>query len=150
MLSKLPKFTPKPNKNALLAYIRETFRNWLVGTCFLIFAVSIKSPLADNLPSLIPERSHVNKTTKEVFGFAPYWVFNDKLNNLNFDVLTTFAYFGIPVRGDGTLDKEDYGYSVFWSKKATSIFREAHEKGTRVVVTLTQMDNATIQALLDD
>ena len=89
------------------------------------------------------------KTGKEVFGFAPYWTIN-KLQNVDFNVLTTFAYFGIPVKSDGELDNKDYGYEVFKSDKATALFKKAHDHGTRVVVTLTSMDNSTINALMDD
>lgn len=89
------------------------------------------------------------KSEKEVFGFAPYWNIK-KLDNVDFSVLTTFAYFGVPVLSDGSLDTEDIGYTTFESKKATELFKKAHDNGTRVVLTLTQMDNDTITAFLDD
>lgn len=105
--------------------------------------LSIISPIPSVL-SLI-ER----KNSSEVFGFAPYWKF-DNLNSVDFSVLTTFAYFGIPVNADGTLDKADQGYVTFKSEKATKIFNKAHESGTKVVLTITQMDNTTIEQLMDN
>lgn len=89
------------------------------------------------------------KNTPEVFGFAPYWKF-DSLGNVDFSVLTTFAYFGVPVNPDGTLDKADQGYITFKSDKATNIFNKAHQSGTKVVLTITQMDNGSIKQLMDD
>lgn len=89
------------------------------------------------------------KAGKEVFGFAPYWTFG-KLDNVDFDVLTTLAYFGVPVNGDGTLNKDDYGYEVFKSNKATDVFKKAHSYGTRVVLTITQMNNEDIEMFLAD
>lgn len=89
------------------------------------------------------------KESREVFGFAPYWTF-DKLDNVDFGILTTLAYFGIDVDGLGNLDKEGTGYEVFKSDRATKIFQKAHDNGTRVALTLTQMDNYDIINLLDN
>ncbi|MDP2692511.1 MAG: glycoside hydrolase family 18 protein [bacterium] len=89
------------------------------------------------------------KSEHEVFGFAPYWTFN-KLDNVDFEVLTTLAYFGIEVDSNGELDTEGRGYEVFKSDKATEIFKKAHSHGSRVVLTLTQMNNDNINALLDN
>ncbi len=90
-----------------------------------------------------------NKSSHEVFGFAPHWTI-DKLDNVNYDVLTTIAYFGVPVGSDGNIDTNDNGYTVFQSDKATSVFKKAHAHGTRVVLTLTQMDNNSILSLMDN
>jgi spore germination protein YaaH len=90
-----------------------------------------------------------NKNNKEVFGFAPYWTFH-KLDNVDFQVLTTMAYFGVDVDDQGNLDKQGPGYQTFMSDYATSIFTKAHQNGTRVVLTITQMDNNTIESFLDN
>lgn len=108
-------------------------------------ASKLVSPLIDPLHSLT--QSQVKNNGHEVFGFGPYWTIN-KLDNVDFNVLTTFSYFGVPVNYDGTLDRTDHGYTVFQSKTATDIFRKAHAHGTRVVLTLTSMDNDTIDAFL--
>lgn len=99
------------------------------------------------IPQVLELRAR--NSTHEVFGFAPYWKFGS-LQNIDFSVLTTFAYFGIPVNSDGTLDTTDQGYSTFHSDQATQIFSKAHSSGTRVVLTVTQMDNSTIENFLDN
>lgn len=99
------------------------------------------------IPQILQLRSR--DAAHEVFGFAPYWKF-DSLNNVDFSVLTTFAYFGIPVNSDGTLDTTDQGYITFHSDQATQIFSKAHSSGARVALTLTQMDNPTIESFLDN
>lgn len=99
------------------------------------------------IPQVLQLRSR--NASHEVFGFAPYWKFSS-LQNIDFSVLTTFAYFGIPVNSDGTLDTTDQGYNTFHSDQATKIFSKAHSSGTRVVLTLTQMDNSTIESFLDN
>lgn len=120
-----------------------------------IVTIFVFSPVKNNkitsaLISPVPWLQSINQTEKkhEVFGFAPYWAFN-KLDNVDFDVLTTLAYFGVPVGPDGNLDKNDYGYQVFQSNQATKLFSKAHSHGTRVVLTLTQMDNYSINSLMD-
>ncbi len=98
--------------------------------------------------SLEPIQLNQNKKY-EVFGFLPYWNL-DKTQNINFSALTTLAYFGIEVDADGNLLDNDGGFTAFNSKQATEIFREAHRNGTRVVLTLTQMDGYSILALMDN
>lgn len=116
--------------------------------CLAIFALPA-SMLINKSQSSSLQPLHQNKSDHEVFGFAPYWTF-DKLDNVNFDVLTTFAYFSITVNPDGNLDRYDQGYATFQSDKATEVFRKAHSNGTRVVLTLTQMDNYAIEQILND
>lgn len=120
----------------------------------LIFAVSyspvqsVISPLIANLKPLTP-LSESRKGNYEVFGFAPYWTFQ-KLSNVDFDTLTTLAYFGVDVDAEGNLVKDDQGYRTFISDRATELFKKAHAHNTRVVLTVTQMDNANIRSILDN
>lgn len=109
----------------------------------------IVAPLVSPLKPLQPLTKNEAKNTKEVFGFAPQWTFN-KLDNVDFNVLTTMAYFGLDVDGEGNLDRESAFYRTFKSDEATRIFKKAHASGTRVVLTITQMDNAEIRALMDN
>lgn len=106
---------------------------------------NIISPIIASLYPLQPLTE--GKKGTEVFGFAPYWTFN-KLDNVDFETLTTFAYFGIPIGEDGNLVTDGPGYKTFHSDKATAIFRKAHDNGTRVVLTITLMDNDSIKAFL--
>jgi spore germination protein len=88
------------------------------------------------------------KSGYEVFGFAPHWKINS-LDNIDFSTLTTLAYFDAPVNADGTIDRGSPGFETFKSEKATELFTKAHKNGTKVVLTLTQMDNHTIESFLD-
>lgn len=89
------------------------------------------------------------KSYHEVFGFAPYWTFN-KLDAVDFRVLTTLAYFGVDVNGNGDLVRNDTGFQTFKSDSATELFKKAHQNGTRVVLTVTQMNNYQLTSLLSD
>src|SRR5258708_1543740 len=114
----------------------------------LVFTFSLINPNKDIFSLISPIPVTRASSGNEVFGFAPYWKF-DNLDNIDFSVLTTFAYFGIPVNPDGSLDTTDQGYATFKSDKASQIFSKAHKYGTKVVLTLTQMDNASINSLMD-
>jgi len=105
----------------------------------------------NNLVSFVSPipKAFAQKKQAEVFGFAPYWTF-DNLQNVDFNTLTTMAYFGITVNADGSLLTDDQGYQTYHSDHATQVFKKAHSYGTRVVLTLTQMDNNTITALMDN
>jgi hypothetical protein len=105
---------------------------------------SIVSPLISPLRPLTDDDM---KKGHEIFGFAPWWNKN-KLSTTDFSVLTTFAYFGIPVDENGNLVEDDPGYSTFMSNDMTQIFRKAHAHGTKVVLTVTQMNNDTIDTFL--
>lgn len=134
------------NKRLSLLTVTVIFLTFILQTVFT-GNFNIISPLAKGSDELSPLQG--SKSQKEVFGFAPYWTIN-KLDNVDFNVLTTLAYFGIPVKGDGNLDTSYQGYETFKSETATELFVKAHEHGTRVVLTITQMDNREIRALMDD
>ncbi len=89
------------------------------------------------------------KSDHEVFGFAPYWNLN-KLDNIDFNVLTTLAYFGVEIDENGDMITDDPGYISFHSDKATALFKKAHSNGTRVLLTVTQMQNDPILVLMDN
>lgn len=86
---------------------------------------------------------------KEILGFAPYWTIN-KLDSVDFSTLTTLAYFDLPIQADGKIDKNAQGYITFKSEKATTVFNKAQSNGTKVVVTITQMDNEIINEFLSN
>lgn len=104
----------------------------------------LTSSFTDNLEPL-----EKGKGGYEVFGFAPHWRFS-KLDNVDFSVLTTLAYFSVEIDSDGSVITDDAGYKMFTSDAATQLFSRAHESNTRVVLTITQMDNEKIEAILDD
>lgn len=85
----------------------------------------------------------------EVFGFAPYWTIS-KMDDVDWNALTTFAYFSIPLNTDGSFDTFSYEYSVLENGKVDHLFEKAKQHGVRRVVTLTEMDAPDVRAFLDD
>lgn len=123
-------------------------------TPFLLVAlvVIISIPVITHMVSRNSLQSRIEEKVKnnhEVFGFAPHWTLG-KLDNIDFSILTTFAYFGLPLQPNGNLDTKNNGYLKFYSQEATDLFDKAHDNGTRVVVTITQMNNDEIKKFLND
>lgn len=144
------------NKNIFFKRRHQLSTILLVGFFFGIIAVAgyyVKSPsdiISPILSPLMPlEPLKGEKKGYEVFGFAPYWTIN-KLEDVDYGTLTTLAYFGMEIDGSGDIVKDDPGYTAFQGKRATEVFKKAHASGTRVVLTITQMENDSIEELLSD
>lgn len=121
------------------------FSGALVLGVFFLGLFFTKLPNFAKLMSPIP----APKSDWEVFGFAPYWKLS-KLDNIDWEVLTTFAYFSLPVLADGTVDRTSYEWQVFEGYKLKDLFGRAKSHGVRRVVTLTMMEAGSISAFLDD
>ena len=79
---------------------------------------------------------------REVFGFLPYWQVNSSSLRIQYDKISTIAYFGIGADGAGNLQKHNTdgsittGWSGWTSSAMTSIIDQAHSTRTRVVLTV--------------
>lgn len=111
-------------------------------------SMTLLSPMgANNRINKTSEFSN-NETGYEVLGFAPFWTIN-KMKNVDFDALTSLAYFGITINEDGSFDKSDQGYITYKSDKAERLFGKARSHGVKILLTLVQMDNYKIRQILD-
>jgi spore germination protein YaaH len=139
-------------KSGKQAYLAGIILDLIIIASVLLISVQpareLISPLVQSFQPLQSLPTTEEKLGHEVFGFAPHWTI-DRLDNVDFNVLTTLAYFGIDVDGNGNLDKKGKGYEVFMSPKATALFKKAHSHNTRVVLTITQMSNSPIKQLLE-
>jgi hypothetical protein len=82
----------------------------------------------------------------EVFGFAPYWTLP---SSAGFDVqgVSTLAYFSVGVNPDGTLQQSGAGWNGYESQSLASLITRAHAANDRVVLTVTDFDQASLNAL---
>jgi spore germination protein YaaH/flagellar hook assembly protein FlgD len=89
---------------------------------------------------------------RQVFGFLPYWEVNGSASRLDYDVLSTIAYFSVGVNANGTLKKRNpsgsltTGWGGWTSSSMTRVINAAHADGTRVVLTVTAFAWTTSQA----
>src|SRR3990167_11005023 len=93
----------------------------------------------------------INKTVKsrqyEIFGFAPYWSLS-KMESIDWNTLTTFAYFSLPVRADGSIDRRSFEFSVFEGSQLVELFNKAKDHQVKRVITLTQMEAPIVESFL--
>ena len=80
---------------------------------------------------------------REIFGFLPYWELTDSSTRLDYQKLSTIAYFGVGADGNGNLQQDatatarpTVGWSGWTSSKMTSVINAAHASHTRVVLTV--------------
>ena len=79
---------------------------------------------------------------REVFGFLPYWELTDPSTRLDWEKLSTVAYFGVGAAANGDLQKRNsdgsttVGWSGWTSSKMTAVMNAAHRSGARVVLTV--------------
>lgn len=120
----------------------------IIGCLIALIFVTSPSKISEIIS---PLQNNTAKASSpyEVFGFAPYWNLK-KLDNINFNTLTTLAYFDLPLLADGQYDTDSPGYRGFKTQAASDLFNKAHKFGTKVVLTITIMENDRIEAFLDD
>ncbi len=86
-----------------------------------------------------------NGLRKQVIGFLPYWLLNDvDLAELNYQLVSTIAYFSVGAQTDGNLAKgtassPTTGWSGWTSSQMTDVLNRAHTNGVKVVLTVTMM-----------
>ena len=79
---------------------------------------------------------------REVFGFLPYWELSDSSTTLDWEKISTVAYFGVGADSKGNLIKRNsdgsatVGWSGWTSSKMTSVINAAHASHARVVLTV--------------
>ncbi|HEY1445392.1 MAG TPA: glycosyl hydrolase family 18 protein [Acidimicrobiales bacterium] len=83
---------------------------------------------------------------RENFAFAPYWTLAQS-PTYNITGLSTLAYFSIDVNPNGTLDESGPGWNGFQSQDLTNLITRAHAAAERVVLTVTDFDQGSLNAL---
>ena len=83
---------------------------------------------------------------REDFAFAPYWTLA-RAPTFNITGLSTLAYFSIDVNGNGTLDESGPGWNGFESRDLANLITRAHAAGERVVLTVTDFGQGSLDAL---
>jgi len=79
---------------------------------------------------------------REVFGFLPYWEIADPSTKLDWEKLSTIAYFGVGAAANGDLQRLNadgsttVGWSGWTSSNLTDVINTAHANGARVVLTV--------------
>jgi len=96
------------------------------------FGGDAASPTAPPQVSAGPAASLLRR---EIYGFLPYWE-SVAGPTLNYDILSTVAYFGVGVTGTGDLQKTGSSWGGWTSGWLTNVINNAHARGTRVALTV--------------
>ena len=108
-------------------------------------AGALDSPIVDPAAAI---RTHLAAAVdpgglrREVFGFLPYWELTDSSTTLDWEKLSTIAYFGVGAAANGDLEianidgSTTVGWSGWTSSKMTEVIQTAHANKTRVVLTV--------------
>jgi len=91
----------------------------------------------------------IPSVSRDVLGFAPYWELSQNAG-WRYDLLTTVAYFGLDVRGDGNFDTTTPGWTGWTSQDLVNTINRAHQAGDRVLLVIKQFDEATINQIVTD
>jgi spore germination protein YaaH/flagellar hook assembly protein FlgD len=89
---------------------------------------------------------------RQVYGFLPYWGLSGASAKLDYDVLSTIAYFSVGATSAGNLKKRDAdgtattGWGGWTSSSMTQVINAAHRRGTRVVLTVSVFAWTSTQA----
>ncbi len=95
------------------------------------------TPMADLAAAVDP-----GGLKREVFGFLPYWELTDPSTRLDWEKLSTVAYFGVGVAANGDLQRKNsdgsttVGWAGWTSSAMTRVMNNAHASGARVVLTV--------------
>jgi hypothetical protein len=103
-------------------------------------ATSPPAPAPPSLADSAPLRPH------EVFGFAPYWTLPSS-GGFALAGISTLAYFSIDVNPNGTLNQSGAGWNGYESQALASLVTRAHGAGDRVVLSVTDFDQGSLDAL---
>lgn len=83
---------------------------------------------------------------RENFAFAPYWTLPQS-GGFDLSGLSTLAYFSIGVNPDGDLEKSGPGWNGYNSQALSDLITRAHAAGERVVLTVNDFDQTSLNAL---
>ncbi len=83
---------------------------------------------------------------RENFAFAPYSTLPQS-GTFSITGLSTLAYFSIDANPNGTLDESGPGWNGFESQDLTDLITRAHAAGERVVLTVTDFAQSSLDAL---
>src|SRR3989344_1461375 len=125
-----------------LVVLFAPWRDFLPSDSFL-------SPIADYLPVFNPPA----KNRPIVFGFLPFWNFKYE-PNFRYNLLTHLAFFGLDFDSQGNIrthlpdSTQEPGWTAYQSEAFGRIVRRARQSGTKVIVVLRAMDQATIESII--
>jgi spore germination protein YaaH len=119
-------------------------------SALLVVAPLAPGPLAAPVaraadPGIQPRVGRITPLQKQVYGYLPYWRLDaGTASRLDYDLISTVAFFGLGIKKDGNIDTAWRGYTAYTSDAAVAVTNAAHAKGVRVVPTFQMFDSGTL------
>ncbi|HEX7018256.1 MAG TPA: glycosyl hydrolase family 18 protein [Patescibacteria group bacterium] len=151
--------SPAPSRRSWLTWKKKL---GLVVSLLLVTGVLVFAWWANPLPLLSPLNSAATfrflsgetlgaTSEKIVYGFLPYWNFNDLALQPE---LTTLSYFSLTIGGDGAIilqegDHTEPGYNRLKSDQFLDVSSRLLDDGKRVDLVVSQFDNDDIVSFLN-
>jgi hypothetical protein len=96
-------------------------------------------------PGIAPRADVESFLSHQVYGYLPYWRLNaGTAGQLDYDLLSTIAFFGLGIKADGNIDMAWRGSVAYMSDNAVAVTNAAHAKGVRVVPTFQLFDSGSL------
>ncbi len=109
--------------------------------------MKLKRAVALPLPEPKALASSPPISPNEVFAFLPYWEL-PSYGALDYSQLTTVDYFAVGVAPDGSLIRQGTGWDGLTSQDLANAVTAAHSALVRVVLTVSDFDQASLDSLL--
>lgn len=99
-------------------------------------------------PGIQPLVRQARPLAKVVYGYLPYWKLDSgTAARLQYDVLSTIAFFGLGIAADGTIGMTAAGAKAYVSDNAIAVTNAAHAAGVRVVPTFQLFDAGALNKM---
>ena len=106
---------------------------------------AIANPLVAVDPGIQPLIRQARPLNRIVYGYLPYWRLDaGTVDRLQYDLISTIAFFGLGIKADGNIDTAWRGYTAYVSDNATAVTNAAHAAGVRVVPTFQLFDSGSL------
>jgi spore germination protein YaaH len=122
----------------------------VLASALLVIAPLATGPLAAPVahaadPGIQPRVKGIAPLDKQVYGYLPYWRLDaGTAGRLNYNLLSTIAFFGLGIKKDGNIDTAWRGSTAYLSANAVAVTNAAHARGVRVVPTFQLFDSGTL------
>jgi spore germination protein YaaH len=101
-------------------------------------------PGASAATEIRPRITGIKPLSHEVYGYLPYWRLDSgTVDRLQYDLVSTIAFFGLGIKGTGAIDTDWVGYKEYVGDSAAAVTNAAHDRGVRVVPTFQLFDSAS-------
>ena len=84
----------------------------------------------------------------EIYGYLPYWqVAGGTVDALDYRRLSTIAFFAVPIRKTGYLQRSSSGYKAYVGTAGRAVINASHARGIRVVPTFQLFDHGSVSRM---